>query len=152
MGSMGVFVFAERQEYRLEIKDQIPVLDVVKVMTDSFSQICVATKTVDLGPASDPGFHRVASVVMWDLVLKVPNQLRSFRTRPHQAHFAFKHVPELWHLIDIPLPYKCPDVKPARVILRRPANFPVFFRVQPHTANLQHVESLSIPAEPSLAI
>ena len=27
MGSLGVFVFAECQEHRLEIKEQIPVLD-----------------------------------------------------------------------------------------------------------------------------
>ena len=64
MGSLGVFVFAERQEHRLEIKEQIPVLDVVKVMTDSLGEICVATKTVDLGPASDAGFHRMTSVVV----------------------------------------------------------------------------------------
>ena len=32
---MGVFVFEECQEHHLQIKEQVPVLDVIKVMTDS---------------------------------------------------------------------------------------------------------------------
>src|SRR3984957_16380478 len=94
----------------------------------------------------------MANVVMRDLVLEVLNQLRSFRSRPNQAHFAFKHIPELWGFIDIPLPHKCANPKPARVVFPGPANFPVFFGIKSHTANLQHVERLTIPAEPSLAV
>ena len=33
--SDGVFVFEKCEEHRLQIKEQIPVLDVIKVMTDS---------------------------------------------------------------------------------------------------------------------
>ena len=77
----------------MQIEKQVPVLDVVKVMTDSFGQIGVATETVDLSPTGDARFHRMASVVMEDLVFKVPDQLRAFRTRPNEAHIAFEHVP-----------------------------------------------------------
>ena len=57
----------------MEIKEQIPVFDVIKIIADSFGQIGVATKAVHLRPAGDAGFDRVASVVMWDLVFKVPD-------------------------------------------------------------------------------
>src|SRR3984893_17882025 len=121
-------------------------------MTDSLGQIGVATKTVHLSPAGDAGFHRMANVVMRDLVFKIANQLRAFRARADQAHFALKHIPELRGLIDVPLPHKFANSQPAWVVFFRPADFPVFFRVKPHTANLQHVESLAIPAQPSLAV
>ncbi len=136
----------------MQIKEQIPVLDVIKVMTDSLGQIGVATKTVHLSPTGDAGFHRMASIVMRDLVLKVPNQLRTFRARSDQAHFAFEHIPELRGFVDVPLPHKCANSKPARIIFLGPADFPIFFRIEAHTANLQHIESLAIPAEPSLAV
>src|SRR5580704_7384388 len=121
-------------------------------MTDPLGQIGVAAKTVYLSPAGDAGFDRMASVIMRDLVLKVPNQLRAFRPRPHEAHLAFEHIPELWDLVDVPLPHKSADSKAARVIFRGPADFPVFFRIEPHTANLQHLEGLAIPAESPLAV
>src|SRR5271166_1524954 len=121
-------------------------------MTNSFGQIGVAAETINLSPTGDAGFHRMASVVMKDLVFKVPDQLRAFRARPNEAHFAFEHVPELRGLVNIPFPNKSADSKAARIIFRGPADFPVFFCIQPHTANLQHLEGLSIPAQPSLAI
>ena len=70
---MGVSVFAEREEHRVAIEKQIPVFDVVEVMSDSFSQIGVAAKTVHLSPTGYAGFHGVAGVVMRDVVLKVTN-------------------------------------------------------------------------------
>ena len=136
----------------MEIKQQIPVLDVIKVMSDSFDQIGIATKTIDLSPTGDPRFHGVAHIVMWDVVLKIPNQLGALRTRADQAHFAFEHIPELRDLVDVPLPHQCADSKAARVIFCGPADLPVFLRVKSHTANLQHVEGLAIPAQPSLAV
>ena len=150
--SNGVFVFEEGQEHHLQIKEQIPVLDIIKVMADSFSQIGVATKTVHLSPAGDAGFHRMASIVMRDMVLEVPNQLRAFRARSDEAHFAFKHIPELRGFVDVPLPHKCANSKPARIVFRGPADFPILFRIKAHTANLQHIESLAIPAESPLAV
>jgi hypothetical protein len=149
---IGVSIFEERLENRLKIKEQIPMLYVIKIMNDPFSQIGITPKTVHLRPSCDPRFYRMASVVMRDLVLKAPDQFRAFGPRPNEAHLALEHIPELRYLVDIPLPHKRTDSKPACVVFSGPADFPVLLRVQPHTANLQHVESLSIPAEPSLAI
>src|SRR5262249_36515099 len=149
---MGILVPEKCSEHRLEIEEQIPVLDIIQIITDSLGQIGVATKAVYLRPAGNARLNRMTSVVMWDLVFKVPDQLRTFRARSHQTHFAFEHIPELRDLVDVPLPHKCANSKPARVVFLGPSDFPVFFRVEPHTANLQHVESLAIPAEPPLAI
>src|SRR5262245_56379514 len=121
-------------------------------MIDSFGQIRVAAKTVDLSPTGDAGLYCVTGIVMWDLVLKIVNQLRALGARPNEAHVAFEHVPELRRLVNVPFSHKSANSKPARIIFCGPADLPVFFRIQSHTANLQHLEGLAIPAESSLAI
>src|SRR6266436_6652444 len=148
----GVSIFEERLENRLKIKEQIPMLHIIKIMNDSFGQIGIAPKTVHLRPSGDPRFHRMASVVMRDLMLKVPDQFRAFGPRPHEAHLALEHIPELRYLVDIPLPHKRADSKPARVVFRGPADFSVLLSVQSHAAKFHHIERLAIPAEPSLAV
>ena len=112
------------------------MLDIIKVMTDSFGKTGVATKTVHLSPACDAGFHSVARIVMWDLMFKVPDQLRALRSRANEAHFPFEHVPELRRLVDVPFSHKRANSEPAWVVFRRPTGFPVLFSVQPHTADL----------------
>ena len=57
------------------------MLHIIKIMNDSFCQIRIAPQAVHLRPSSDPGFYRVASVVMWDLVLEIQDQFRAFRAR-----------------------------------------------------------------------
>jgi hypothetical protein len=143
--SISVFILEERQQNRLEIKEQIPMLHIIKIMNDSFCQIRIAPQAVHLRPSSDSRFYRVASVVMWDLVLEIPDQFRAFRSRSYKTHFAFEHIPELRQLVDVPFPHKRADSKPARVVFRGPADFPVLLCVQSHAAELQHVEHLAIP-------
>src|SRR5258708_14560273 len=87
--SMGVFICKECEKHGLEIEEQVPVLDVIKVISDSFCQVRVATKTVDLRPTGDARFHCVARVVMRNLVLEIANEFRAFWPRPDKAHFAF---------------------------------------------------------------
>src|ERR1700761_7219379 len=98
------------------------MLNVIKVITDTLEQVGIASEAVHLGPTGQAGFYRMANIVMRNLVLEVLNQLRSFRSRPDQAHFSFEHIPELRSFIDIPLPHECANPKPARGVFPGPAN------------------------------
>src|SRR6516165_1160701 len=133
---MGVFISKKCENHGLEIEEQVPVLDVIKVITDSFCQVRVATKTVHLRPTGDARFHRVARVVMRNLVLEIANQFRAFWPRSDKAHFAFEHIKELRRLVDVPFSHKRANSKPARVVFRRPTGFSVLFGVKPHTTYL----------------
>src|SRR5260370_42667117 len=94
------------------------MLHIIKIMNDSFRQIGIAPQTVHLRPSCDPRFHRMSSVVVWDLVLKVPDQFRALGARPNEAHFAHEHIPELRHFLDAPLANERADSQPARGVFR----------------------------------
>ena len=86
---MSVFISKECEHHGLEIEKQAPVLDVIEVISDSFCQVRVATKTVHLCPTGDARFHRVPRVVVRNRVLEIANEFRAFWPRPDKAHFAF---------------------------------------------------------------
>src|SRR4051812_40091408 len=130
--SAGTPIADEGHEHDLEIEQRAPILQVPEIALDALAEIGVAAQPLDLRPAGDARRGIVACVVVHDLVLEVLDELRPLRARSDQAHFAAQHVPELRQLIDVPAPQKGADPQPARIVLRRPADFPAGFRIELH--------------------
>src|SRR6516162_10528898 len=114
--STGVRMFKKREENCLEIKEQAPMLYIVKVMNDSLGEVGIAAQTIYLCPSCDSRLQRMSSVVLWDLVLKATDQFRALGTRTNQAHLTLEHIPELRHLIYVPSPHVCTDSQSAGIV------------------------------------
>src|SRR6267378_2711702 len=101
---------------------------------------------MDLRPTSYSWFGIMTSVVVWNVVFKPGDQFGTFRSRPDQAHFAFKNIPKLWHFINVPFAHKSSNPQPSRIILGGPTNLPILLRIQPHTADFNDIKRLAVSA------
>ncbi len=67
-------------------------------------------------------------------------QRRVFGTRPHQAHLADQHVPQLRQFVQLGIPQPFADGGDARVIRRRDARPGITGRLLAHGAELEDLE------------
>src|SRR5690606_21656083 len=109
-----------------------------------------AVRITDLRPAGDPRPDRVALVVIGDLGAQLLDELRSFRTRPDEAHLTSDDIDELRQLVQSVLAQESAPARDARVVLDGPAGDAVGFGVLPHRAKLQQLEDASVEADASL--
>src|SRR5262249_39691977 len=66
----------QRHEHDLQVKHRVPVDDVVKVELDPLPQRRVAAPAVDLGPAGDAAFDRMAGHVVRNRLAELLDELR----------------------------------------------------------------------------
>src|SRR5690606_8818024 len=72
-------------------------------------------------------------------------------TRTHEAHVAFKHVPELGQFIEVPFPHKGADLQAAGIAFHRPLRA-ADFGIQAHGAEFKNREGMSVAPCTDLAI
>ena len=120
-GSIGIFIdkaFEKCQKQNFEIKSQSPVFNVIQIAFNPFDYGGVPPVTVDLRPAGHAGAHLVLDHVARDLLLKLLHKKRPLGPRPHEAHVALQHVPELRQLVEAVFAHDVADGRDARVVER----------------------------------
>src|SRR4051812_17168012 len=78
-----------------DVAPRRPQLDVLVVEASPFCDVRVASQSVDLRPAGEPGREAVTVSVAGDLVRVTRGELWPFGSRADQAHVAAQHRPQL---------------------------------------------------------
>src|SRR5207248_2148394 len=95
-------------DYQTHIQPQVDVLDVEQVAgqfaADAF-QVGVG-RQLHLCQSGQAGAHLQTVDIAWNGLFETRHELRTFWTRPDQAHLAAQHVPELRQLVEMRLAQK----------------------------------------------
>ena len=105
----------------LEIQREVPVLQVVEVIFDTFLDRRISSPPVDLGPARDPHFQGVTIVITGDFVQEFVDKVRALGPRADNTHVAFQNIDELWKLVKAGLPKERPKWGHTWIAFRGPA-------------------------------
>src|SRR5512141_574051 len=82
-------------------------------------------------------------VVIRNRALEPLHKFRPLRTRPHESHVAFQHVPELRNLIETRFTKKASELRYARIVVRCPLCAALRFRIHAHRPELIKRERFS---------
>ena len=102
------------------------------------------------GRAGHPGAQR--KDLARRLRRPVFGNLRVFRARPHQAHLAHQHIPQLRQLVHLAVAQPAAKGRHARVILRRDLWPVIAVHIFAHGAKLENAKSLSPAPHPLAAV
>jgi len=103
---------------------------------------------MDLRPPRHAGRHAMARLVSRHLELELLDEVRALRSRTHERHLADEHIPELREFIEAQLPEHLANSRHPLVVQDVPSHIGV--TVNPHGAELQHVEELPVAADTAL--
>src|SRR5579862_8550109 len=148
----SVFPSEKGEDHDLQVQEDAPVLEIKEVRPDAFAQVRIAAEALYLRQTRDARLRIVPRVVVRYLLLEILDQFRALGPGAHEAHVPLQHVPELRHLVDIPRPHEGSHTQAPRVVLDGPLRAGAALGIQPHAADLEHLEGLAVAAHPPLAI
>src|SRR5690606_6255826 len=145
----------DRHQDDPQVEPGRPVLHVVQVVLHAaghlLDRIGFTAQAVHLGPAGDPGLDPVALhvAVHQGLVLLVVRD--RVWPRADDGHRALQHVDELRQLVQAGAAQECPERRDPRVTLAGLGNGAFFFLMDPHAAELPHLDRLAAESVTQLA-
>src|SRR5215813_2229773 len=110
---------------------------------------CLASETVDLGPAGDAWLHMVAKGVTRDQLLIIMIMSSRMRAWSNNRHLAPQHIEKLWQLVDAGPSQPRTDVRHSRIALNRLLDRRAIIK-NGHGAELEDSEFPAVEAVPRL--
>ncbi len=116
--------------------NHIAVLDVIEVIFEFdagfFNRGGITV--IDLCPTGDTRLDQQARPVEGDFLLEFGNQLGTFGTRSHQAHFAAQDIPELRQFVYVGAAQEIAKCVIRLIFLLRDLNLAILFGILVHCA------------------
>ena len=109
----------------------------------------LATETSHLGPAGDAWLYKMAHHVPVYQFLILLGMSQHVRPWSHNAHVAYKDVPELWQFVDVGLAHKIAKGELARIVLGSLQT--VGIAIYMHGAELITIEIMAVDSCTQLA-
>ena len=90
-----IHALERRHQQDLQVKEEIPVFNIVHVVLNALFDGGVSPVAVHLGPAGDAGPDLVLHHVARDLLLELLHVMGHLRPGAHQAHIPLQNVEKL---------------------------------------------------------
>ena len=90
-----IHALERRHQQDLQVKEHIPVFDIVNVIFDPLTNGRIPPVAVDLGPAGDAGTDLVLDHVAGNFLAKLFHKIGKLRAGTHKAHIAQQDVKKL---------------------------------------------------------
>jgi hypothetical protein len=127
-----------------QIEKKAPVLQVVKIVFDSFLDAGIATPPVDLRPTSDANFQVMAGPISRDFGGELLNKVRTLRARSDYTHISLKNIKELGQFVQAGSAEKTSDSSSSRIIASGPECVTFNHTAGSHGSKLVHLEDVSL--------